>query len=241
MAVEAFEFPAQRRGLPWGGAASGALHAGFLAVAILAFPHQHLEVAPPPPVAVEILTPAEFARLDASPALVTRQAVSPTFHGRVAPAPTAPAADEDRLPQTTPAGEPMPSRETYRATSFYAAGILREAGMARIRETFNSLAGSERLVQLCNIEGLEQIRRAQPQFDPDTLVSYAMADTQISGLTLTAPGGAFRSRRRWYGISFSCSVGADLASVTAFAFRIGGPIPRSEWEDHDLNAEDADE
>ena len=113
--------------------------------------------------------------------------------------------------------------------------------MARIRKTFGTLAASEKLVQLCNIEGLEQIRRAMPQYDPDTLVPYATSDPLTAGLTLSAPGAAFRSRRKWYGMTFKCTAAADLAGVTAFEFKLGQPIPEAEWEADNLNAEDAAE
>ncbi|OJX15569.1 MAG: hypothetical protein BGO82_09540 [Devosia sp. 67-54] len=113
--------------------------------------------------------------------------------------------------------------------------------MAKMKRTLESFAPSERLVQLCNIEGLEQIRRGAPDYDPDTLVTYAMSDPLVAGLTLTAPGAAFRSRRKWYGVAVRCTVAADLESVTGFEFRLGKPIPQSEWEAHNLNAEDSDE
>jgi hypothetical protein len=96
-------------------------------------------------------------------------------------------------------------------------------------------------VQLCNIEGLEQIKRAAPTYAPDTLVPYAMADMDGSGLTLIAGGGAFRSRRRWFGITFRCTAAPDYSGVTAFSFKLSTEIPRDQWEAHNLNAEDASE
>ena len=104
-----------------------------------------------------------------------------------------------------------------------------------------TLADTERVVQLCNIEGLEQIRRAAPTYAPDTLVPYAMADMDGSGLTLIASGGAFRSRRRWFGVMFRCAVAPDYSGVTAFSFKLGAEIPPDQWEAHNLNAEDASE
>jgi hypothetical protein len=113
--------------------------------------------------------------------------------------------------------------------------------MARIRQTLTQFADSERIVQLCNIEGLEQIKRSEPDYAPDALVAYAMSDPLSSGLTLTAAGGAFRSRRKWYGVSLRCTVAPDYQGVTAFEFTVGDAIPQDQWEAHNLNAEDADE
>ena len=125
-----------------------------------------------------------------------------------------------------------------RATTLYAARLLQRPDMAQVRRGLAGVTPGERLVQLCNIEALEQIRLAAPQYDPDTMVSYAMADPVVSGLMLTALGGAFRSRRLWYGVSFECRAAPRLDGVTSFAFRLGEPIPQSEWEAHNLNAED---
>lgn len=233
-ATEMFDTGPARRKAPWGTAASVGLHLVLLAGVVVLSPLRPLDVPPPRPVTVEIVTPAQFAALDTAatpvPQLTTPSAAEPA-------APTAPG--EERLPSEPRYAPPVP--KTFRATRFYAAGILEEPGMEHIRATLGRIAPAERIVQLCNIEGLEQIRRAAPQYDPDTLVSYAMADTSLAGLTLTATGGAFRSRRKWYAIALKCTVGADFKSVTAFEFKLGQPIPRSEWEDHDLNDEDTDE
>ncbi len=115
--------------------------------------------------------------------------------------------------------------------------------MERIRKTMGTLADSERIVQLCNIEGLEQIRRAAPSYAPDTLVPYAMADTVAAGLHASQPpGGAFRSRRKWYKISFQLHRRRRLfGRHRSSQFKLGDPIPEDRWEDHNLNVEDADE
>jgi hypothetical protein len=84
------------------------------------------------------------------------------------------------------------------------------------------------------MEGLEQIRRADPHYNPDVLVSYAMADTTVDGLTLSADGGAFHSGRSWYAIRLRCTISADYAGVDDFEFALGPPIPKSEWSSHNL-------
>jgi hypothetical protein len=127
------------------------------------------------------------------------------------------------------------------ANQFYAGAILNEPGMKKIRAGLETFAPSERMVQLCNIEGLEQIKRAAPGTNPDALVGYAMSDPVVAGLTISAAGGAFRSRRKWYGIAFKCTVAADLQSVTAFEFKFGAAIPQYQWEDHNLNVTDEDD
>jgi len=225
--------------LPNGRLAAGTIASivvhGFLIAALLFLTPLRQLVAPVPrPVLVEIVTDAQFKTLEAPTPTATPELTAPAGQGEAA----APTSDQPPAPSSAP---PSTILGVHIATEFYAGSILKEPGMDHIRRTLDTIAPSERLVQLCNIEGLEQIRRGAPDYDPDTLVSYAMSDPLTAGLTLSAPGGAFRSRRRWFGIAFKCTVAADLLSVTAFEFKLGKPIPQSQWEAHDLNAEDADE
>ena len=228
--------PVDRR-MALGTAASVGLHLAILAVIILASPLRQLVVLPPQPVAVEIVTQQQVAALQQpAPAPVPPVLAAPSPSTEAAP----PVAGE-RLTPSGPLQPDLPENKTITATQFYSANILREPGMEHIRKALGTLVDSERVVQLCNIEGLEQIRRAEPKYDPDTLVPYAMADMDGSGLTLIASGGAFRSRRKWYGVTFKCTAAADYSGITAFAFKLGDPIPQDEWEEHNLNLEDSDE
>ncbi len=215
------------------------LHVLVLMAVLVLTPLRSLVVPPPQPVTVEIMTPQQFAALEVPPTPAPPQLATP------APAEpatdVAPPAPGDRLTPSPPLQPDLPQPVTHTATKFYSAAILKEPGMAHIRKAFDSLATSEQLVQLCNIEGIEQIKRAEPKYAADTLVSYAMADPVAAGLTLTATGGAFRSRRKWYGVSFKCTATADLRGVAGFEFTVGDPIPEDEWEEHNLNAEDEDE
>jgi hypothetical protein len=225
--------PPTPRAPPWGTAASLGLHLLFVLALLVASPLRHYVAPPPAAVSVEIVSPEEVAHL-ATPAPPVLHSTAPAE-----PAAPAPAASAAAVP---PSAAPAPSGEvTHRATTFYAKGILDQPGMARLRKSFGTLASSEKLVQLCNIEGLEQIRRAAPQYAPDTLVPYAMSGMDATALGLTAAGAAFRSRRKWYGVSFQCDVAADYSAVTAFSFTLGAPIPEDQWDEHFLNAEDADE
>jgi hypothetical protein len=229
--------PRWRFDLPWGTAASFGLHALLLAAIVMLSPLRQLVVPPPQPVAVQIVTQAQFEALQhrtAAPAQFPAPASAPAD---AAP----PAPDEQHVAPTPTQMADLPANKSHTATQFYSASILKEPAMARIRQTLTTFADSERVVQLCNIEGLEQIRRAEPKYDPDTLVGYAMNDFVSAGMTLSAAGGAFRSRRKWYGISYHCTVAPDYEGVTAFEFTIGSPIPEDQWEAHNLNAEDEEE
>lgn len=234
--------PPPARSAPWGTAASLALHGGFVLLLLLVAPLNRPLVLPPEPpaVEVEIVTSEAFAALqpaiEAPPPVVEAPLPEPA-----APVEAAPPLPGERLAPTGPLAPDVEENPTVTATRFYAADLLKQPDMQRIRQGLRGFADSERMIQICNIEALEQIRRAAPAYDPDTVVANAMSDLVWQGMTIAAAGGALRSRRRWYEIAFHCTVASGYEAVTAFDFKLGDPIPEDEWEEHFLNAADADD
>jgi hypothetical protein len=107
-----------------------------------------------------------------------------------------------------------------------------------IRTALAHLAPDERIVQLCNIEAMAQVHKWKASLQPDNLVAYALADPKVSTHGITADGGAFRAKRRWYGIKFKCDTTVDLKRVAAFEFTVGDEIPKAEWSRHYLTVDD---
>ena len=52
--------------------------------------------------------------------------------------------------------------------------------------------------------------------------------------TVRAEGGAFRSRRKWYELSYKCTASADNMKVLSFEYKIGPEIPQSKWTAYSL-------
>ena len=123
----------------------------------------------------------------------------------------------------------------------YAGDLLAEPASATLRRAMGTLEINERLVQLCDIEAMAQVREARPEFDPDMVVAYAMQQTEVRDGALVADGAAFRSRREWYGLTFRCEGLPDLSGVTTFSFSVGELIPHDLWEGYYLTAEESDE
>ncbi|MEO6012868.1 MAG: DUF930 domain-containing protein [Devosia sp.] len=136
---------------------------------------------------------------------------------------------------------PAPADGMTEATQLFANRVLADPQNRQVKEALPSLDSAERIVQLCIIEGLEQLRIAKPGPPPDSISSSAFGQTTLLGLTLDAPDAAYRAARRWYAFHYTCSVEHDFSGVTAYRFAAGDPIPESEWEAHDLIAEDEDE
>jgi hypothetical protein len=215
-------------GLPIAAVLHAALLAWLASVAIQTF--ESVPIAEQS-VEVELQTPEEFEAL-------TRPKPPPVA---AIPVPAAPVLPDVLPKPDEPASSPRPPAPSAQPVPVEADGMIHPPRMLsqrvladpRSRETvalLPRLAPDERVEQLCGLEAMGQIHDWQRDFEPDRVTAYALASTQLSGRILTAEGAAFRSRRRWYGLRFSCTVSADLKRVTAFAFHVGEPIPRERWE-----------
>lgn len=188
-----------------------------------------LEATKVPSISAQIISEAEYLQATQPPA----------------PPPPEPVPITEPAVETPPPPPPAPRPETadsemIPATRFLASDILDDPENKQVRDTLTLLDQSERITQLCNIEALEQLRLLHPDQQPDSLDPSAMAETTIRDLTLEAPGGAYRLDRKWYEVRLTCTVAADYLSVSAFAFAPGPPIPRDQWESHNLIDEDVE-
>jgi hypothetical protein len=113
--------------------------------------------------------------------------------------------------------------------SVYAA-----AADTRFERTLKSLAPAERLEQLCDYTAMTRIRKDARHFRPDRAVANAMNDVQHKGDTIVAKGGAFRSRGKWYALSYTCAADPDHLKVQTFHYTIGNEIPDAKWASYGL-------
>jgi hypothetical protein len=74
--------------------------------------------------------------------------------------------------------------------------------------------------RLCLSELREQLLHALPPYFPDVLPSSPILEVRNTN---------FRSSGQWYSLSYRCGVDADAMKVVSFAFHVGDPVPRSEW------------
>jgi hypothetical protein len=213
----------------WGIPASLLFHA-LLVVALLLSPAApKLMQVPDSGVAVEILTPQQFhAAVDPKP-----QPVAPPQPEASVPAMPKSAA----LPQAAKP-EPVPEAASGMivAKTMLSEKTLADPRSGQARRELATFADSERIVQLCNLEAMDQVEAWRSDFHPDRLVAYARSDVKMSGETIVADGAAFRSRNRWHDIRFKCQVTPDHAKVAAFEFQVGEPVPRKDWEELNLPA-----
>jgi hypothetical protein len=113
------------------------------------------------------------------------------------------------------------------------AVLLAEAPAAaaenRFERALQMLAPDERLEQLCDYTAIARIRKESGSFRPDRVVASATAEPHIREHTIEAQGGAFRSRGKWYALSFTCTASPDHLAVVSFRYTIGPEIPEAKW------------
>jgi len=156
------------------------------------------------------------------------------------PAPAEPVPAQPVEPAAS-GGAGEPSDGPFRATRFYAGSLLAEPASARLRQQLGTVTTGERIVQLCDIEAMQQVHEVRPDYDPDMVVPYARGETRMEDGVLVATGGAFRSNREWYELSFRCRPGSDLSQIEAFEFTLGEMIPHERWDGYFLTAEESSE
>lgn len=108
-----------------------------------------------------------------------------------------------------------------------AAGAA--AAENRFERSLQRLSPGERLVQLCDYTVMQRIRHDHPQYRPDRAVADARSRVYINKDTVEAKGGAFRSRRKWYAMSYKCTASPDNMKVLSFKYKVGAEIPQSKW------------
>ena len=108
------------------------------------------------------------------------------------------------------------------------------AAETRFERSLLRLAPGERLVQLCDYTAMKRIRHDHRKFRPDRAVADAVGDPTIDKNTVIAKGGAFRSRKKWYALSFRCTASPDNMKVLSFTYQIGGEIPQDKWAAYGL-------
>jgi uncharacterized protein DUF930 len=99
----------------------------------------------------------------------------------------------------------------------------------RFEKSLQMLAPAERLEQLCGYTAMTRIRQDDKTFRPDRTVANAMAEPRVRDDTIEVEGGAFRSRGKWFALSYICTTTPDRMAVVAFRYTIGPEIPETKW------------
>ncbi|MEJ5021415.1 DUF930 domain-containing protein [Ochrobactrum vermis] len=147
------------------------------------------------------------------------QTEKPSESGQLA-AETAQPAQDQKAEAPKPA---TPAKKLTRAREIYSKDAMSDP---RVKQALGKLAPKDRIIQICSIEALEQVRRHRRGAFPDML---AREGGSVSTSGLTVSDGAFRSQRKWYAIDFTCKANAETMVINSFSYNIGPAIPEGEW------------
>lgn len=148
--------------------------------------------------------------------------------------PTRQATTDGDAAEPEPAASERQGPALKDAQELYSKDALSDP---RVKQAIGRLPPKRRIVQLCTIEALEQIRRQRPDAFPDMLVPFGPSGGFVSADGMSANGGAFRSGTKWYAVDFKCEVDAETTSVVSFSYAFGKVIPKSEWAARQLPKE----
>ncbi|WP_104666185.1 DUF930 domain-containing protein [Ensifer adhaerens] len=126
--------------------------------------------------------------------------------------------------------KPVPSKMTE-AKELYSAKSIADP---RVKQALINLPVKRRILQLCNLEALEQIRSQRPDTPPEGLVPFGPMGGFITKNRMDASGGAYQNKSTWYDVDFKCVVNEDATEVTSFSIAIGGEVPKAAWKERRL-------
>lgn len=124
------------------------------------------------------------------------------------------------------------------ANTFFASEVLSAPENLKTRQVLSQTENSERELQLCNTEALEQIARWNSDLEPNLVLPYARKTLEHEGRTFHARGAAFRSKTNWYRLWFDCTLSASGIEVEAFSFRVGQLLTTQEERQYFLTTHD---
>jgi hypothetical protein len=117
----------------------------------------------------------------------------------------------------------------------FSCGVAALPAQAKsLADQLKMLAPDARAEQNCNAQVSDHIRREHKEFKPDEVVAYAFGDVKTRGTELSASGAAFRSRKKWYRVSYQCRVTPDGLGIETFTYTLGPNVPREAWSEHYL-------
>lgn len=99
----------------------------------------------------------------------------------------------------------------------------------RLRQQFERVELQTRLEEVCDTEVMLQINREHSEFLVDKVIAYTFRSTVQKNDRLIADGAAFRSRGKWFRLSYRCQTGPRHLDITELHYQVGDEIERKLW------------
>jgi len=108
------------------------------------------------------------------------------------------------------------------------------AAQTVLDKRMQALEPQTRLIQLCNLSGLETFAKDKRVAKVDRVRIDALAAPTVESNVAKGAGGAVRTGGRWYKFSYRCVFSADRMRATHFSYVLDKEIPKTQWERFNL-------
>lgn len=99
----------------------------------------------------------------------------------------------------------------------------------RLRQQFERVELQTRLEEVCDTEVMLQINREHSEFVVDKVIAYTFRSPVQKNDRLVADGAAFRSRGKWFRLSYRCQTGPRHLDITELKYQVGDEIEHKFW------------
>jgi Domain of Unknown Function (DUF930) len=117
------------------------------------------------------------------------------------------------------------------------AGILLgtpSGAQTALDKRMQALEPHTRMIQLCNLSGLETFAKDKKVARVDRVRIDALAQPTVESNVARGAGGAVRTGGHWYKFSYRCVLTSDRMRATHFSYVLEREIPKAQWEKFNL-------
>jgi hypothetical protein len=119
----------------------------------------------------------------------------------------------------------------------FSAGILFSTAASAdtvLDKKMQALEPHTRMIQLCNLSGMQTFARDKKIARVDRVRIDALAPPTVESNLAKGSGGAVRTGGHWYKFSYTCAFTSDRMKSTAFTYALDREIPKAQWEKFNL-------
>ncbi|WP_226951347.1 DUF930 domain-containing protein [Rhizobium terrae] len=130
-------------------------------------------------------------------------------------------------PPASPKAEPVKTPTIEKTSELTEAKTLFSQHLTNDLTATIAMAGMPRDFrggELCSTELRAQLRSASYN------VEFVPRPRLANGMVLDIKQAAFRASGQWYDVAFRCEVNEGVTKILSFAYHIGAPIPRDQWQ-----------
>jgi uncharacterized protein DUF930 len=112
--------------------------------------------------------------------------------------------------------------------------VTTASAQTTLDKRMQALEPHTRMIQVCNLSGLETFAKDKSVPKVDRVRIDALAAPSVESNVARGAGGAVRTKGHWYKFSYRCQLTPDRMRATHFSYVLEREIPRAQWEKFNL-------